>query len=164
MIGLRIWMIKKALRVFFLYRRHIIHVEFKEVIHSHFVNMWSWIYSYHIMCLSFHVIKEIIEGIMNDTRETYWNLCGQLINHCINNPLFNYRSKHIDTRFHYLWDCIANKKVKVKYVKIKDQAADIFIKPLKYDVFIKMRDLLGVMKKSSLKRDVESKLDFNSKK
>jgi hypothetical protein len=49
-------------------------------------------------------------------------------------------------------------------VKIKYQAADIFIKPLKYDVFIKMRDLLGVMKKSSLKGDVVSKLDFNSKK
>jgi hypothetical protein len=49
-------------------------------------------------------------------------------------------------------------------VKIKYQAADILLKQLKYDVFIKMRDLLGVMKKSSLKRDVESKLDFNSKK
>jgi hypothetical protein len=36
-------------------------------------------------------------------------------------------------------------------VKIKDQAADIFIKPLKYDVFIKMRDLLGVMKREMLK-------------
>jgi hypothetical protein len=29
---------------------------------------------------------------------------------------------------------------------------NIFTKPLKYDVFVKMRDLLGVIKKSSLRR------------
>jgi len=37
---------------------------------------------------------------------------------------------------------------------------NIFTKPLKYDIFVKMRDLLGVIKKSSLKRGVESKPDF----
>ena len=74
------------------------------------------------------------------------------------NPVFHDRSKHIDTRFHYLQDCIANKEVEVKYMKTQDQVADIFTKPLKYDVFIKMRDVLGVMKKSSLRGDIESKL------
>jgi len=76
------------------------------------------------------------------------------------NQVFHERSKHIDIRFHYLRDCIANKKVEVKYVKTQYQVADIFIKPLKYDVFIKIRDVLGVMKKSSLRWNVESKLDF----
>jgi len=33
------------------------------------------------------------------------------------NPVFHDRSKHIETRFHYLRDCITNKKIKVKYVK-----------------------------------------------
>jgi len=65
------------------------------------------------------------------------------------NPIF-YDSKYIDTRFHCLWDCIANKKVEVKYVKTQDKVTYIFIKPLKYDVFIKIRDVLGVMEKSSL--------------
>jgi hypothetical protein len=41
---------------------------------------------------------------------------------------------------------------------------DIFTKPLKYDVFIKIRDVLEVMKKSSLRRDVESKSNFSFKK
>jgi hypothetical protein len=76
------------------------------------------------------------------------------------NLVFHERSKHIDIRFHYLRDCIANKKVEVKYVKTQDQVADIFIKPLKSDVFIKIRDVLVVMKKSSLRWNVESKLDF----
>jgi hypothetical protein len=68
-----------------------------------------------------------------------------------NNLVFHYRSKHINTRFYYLWDCIANKEIEVKYVKTQNQFADIFTKPLKYDVFIEMRDMLGVMKKSSLR-------------
>ena len=72
--------------------------------------------------------------------------------------VFHDRNKHIDIRFHYLRDCITNKEVEVKYMKTQDPVANIFTKPLKYDVFIKMRDILGVMKKSSLRGDVESKL------
>jgi hypothetical protein len=52
-----------------------------------------------------------------------------------NNLVFHDRSKHIDTRFHYLRDCIANKKIEVKYVKTQDQVVNIFTKPLKYYVF-----------------------------
>jgi len=33
------------------------------------------------------------------------------------NPVFHDKSKHINTIFHYLRDCITNKKVEVKYVK-----------------------------------------------
>jgi len=62
------------------------------------------------------------------------------------NPVFYDKSKHIDTRFHYLRDCIANKKIEVKYVKTQDQITCIFIKPLKYDVFAKMRDMMRAMK------------------
>jgi len=62
------------------------------------------------------------------------------------NPVFYDKSKHIDTRFHYLRDCIANKEIEVKYVKTQDQITYIFIKPLKYDVFAKMRDMMRAMK------------------
>ena len=62
------------------------------------------------------------------------------------NPVFYDKSKHIHTRFHYLRDCIANKEIEVKYVKTQDQITYIFIKPLKYDVFAKMRDMMRAMK------------------
>jgi hypothetical protein len=65
------------------------------------------------------------------------------------NPVFHDRSKHIDIRFHYIRDYIANKEVKVKYVKTPDQLVHIFTKALKYDVFVKMRDMLGVMKNNN---------------
>jgi len=41
-------------------------------------------------------------------------------------------------------------------VKTQDQVANIFTKPLKYDIFNKMRDVLEVMKKSSLKGNNKS--------
>jgi hypothetical protein len=68
-----------------------------------------------------------------------------------NNLVFYDRSKHNDTIFHNLQDCIANKEVEVNYAKTQDQVANIFTKPPKNDVFIKMRNTLGVMKKSNLR-------------
>ena len=47
------------------------------------------------------------------------------------NPVFHDRSKHIDTRYHYIKECIARKQVHIEYVKTQDQVADIFTKPLK---------------------------------
>ena len=60
------------------------------------------------------------------------------------NPVFHERSKHIDTRYHYIRECIARKEVRVEYVKSQDQAADIFTKPLKRETFIKLRSIIGV--------------------
>jgi len=75
----------------------------------------------------------------------------------VKNLVFHNRSKHIDIRFHYLQDCIINKEVEVKHVKTQNQVANIFSKPLKYDVFAKIRDMLRVIKM----RDVESKPEFS---
>ena len=60
------------------------------------------------------------------------------------NPVFHDRSKHIDTRYHYIRECITRKDVQVEYVKSQDQIADIFTKPLKHEEFIKLRSLLGM--------------------
>ena len=60
------------------------------------------------------------------------------------NPFFYDRSKHIDTRYHFIRVYIARKEVQIKYVKSQDQAVDIFTKPLKKKDFIKFRSLLGV--------------------
>ncbi|XP_059629556.1 secreted RxLR effector protein 161-like [Cornus florida] len=47
------------------------------------------------------------------------------------NPVFHERSKHIDTRFHFIRECITKKEVELKFIKSQDQVADIFTKPLK---------------------------------
>ncbi|KAG6408832.1 hypothetical protein SASPL_131857 [Salvia splendens] len=60
------------------------------------------------------------------------------------NPVFHNRSKHIDTSYHYIRECIANQEIQVEYVKSQDQVADIFTKPLNHEDFIKIRTLLGM--------------------
>ena len=54
------------------------------------------------------------------------------------NPVFHDRSKHIDTRYHFIRECIASKEVQLDFVKSQDQVADIFTKPLNYDTFYKL--------------------------
>ena len=60
------------------------------------------------------------------------------------NPVFHDWSKHIDTQYHYIRECITRKEVQVEYLKSQDQAADIFTKPLKHEDFVKLRNLLGI--------------------
>ncbi len=62
------------------------------------------------------------------------------------NPVFHDRSKHIDIRYHYIRECITRKDVQVEYVKSQDQIADIFTKPLKFEDFARLRNLLGLIK------------------
>ena len=63
------------------------------------------------------------------------------------NVVFHDRSKHIDTPYHYIRECIMRKDVQLEYVKSHDQVADIFTKPLKQEDFTKLRSLIrGVLK------------------
>jgi len=55
------------------------------------------------------------------------------------NPVFHERSKHIDTRYHFIRECIIKKKVELTHVKNQDQVADIFTKPLKFKDFRRLR-------------------------
>ena len=36
------------------------------------------------------------------------------------NPVFHDRSKHIDTRYHFIRECIARKEVQLEFVKSQD--------------------------------------------
>ncbi|KAL0386129.1 UNVERIFIED_CONTAM: Retrovirus-related Pol polyprotein from transposon TNT 1-94 [Sesamum radiatum] len=72
------------------------------------------------------------------------------------NPVFHDRSKHIDARFHFIRDCIANKEIEVEYIKTLDQVADIFTMTLKKDRFQQLRKMIGVVKESSLEGGVEN--------
>ena len=72
------------------------------------------------------------------------------------NLVFQDRSKHIDARYHFIRECIAREEVQLEFLKSQDQVADIFNEPLKYDTFYKLRALLGVIRKTSLRGDVRS--------
>ncbi len=64
------------------------------------------------------------------------SLCKNLVHH--------ERSKHIDTRFHHIRECIEEGLIEVQHVNTKDQLADIFTKSLGRQKFIEMRKKVGV--------------------
>ncbi|RDY12725.1 Copia protein, partial [Mucuna pruriens] len=47
------------------------------------------------------------------------------------NLVFHEQNNHIDTRYHFIRQCIVKKEVELVHVKTQDQVVDIFIKPLK---------------------------------
>jgi hypothetical protein len=59
--------------------------------------------------------------------------------------LYHERSKHIDTQYHYIRECIADGVVDVNQVGTDDQLADILTKPLGRIWFVEMRLRLGVI-------------------
>lgn len=70
------------------------------------------------------------------------------------NPVMHGRSKHIDVRFHFLRNLTKEGTIELVHCKSQDQLADIMTKPLKIDVFQKLRKLLGVCDMSDIISDI----------
>ena len=55
------------------------------------------------------------------------------------------KTKHIPIKYHFLWEQVAEKNIKVEYVGTKEQVADIFTKPLPRQSFEYIRQRLRVI-------------------
>ncbi|KAJ8616030.1 hypothetical protein MRB53_035402 [Persea americana] len=60
------------------------------------------------------------------------------------NAALHSRTKHIDTRMHFIRDLVTGKVVDIQYCSTHDQLADVLTKALPKDKFIRFRTLLGV--------------------
>lgn len=60
------------------------------------------------------------------------------------NPVFHGRSKHIDTRFHFIRECIEEGQIIVDYVRTEEQRADPLTKALPIGRLATMCHLLGI--------------------
>jgi hypothetical protein len=60
------------------------------------------------------------------------------------NPVMYGRSKHIDIRFHFLRDLVKDGVIELTQCSTHEQVADIMTKPLKIEVFSKIRESMGV--------------------
>lgn len=60
------------------------------------------------------------------------------------NPTMHGRTKHIDTRFHFIRDLVCNGEISVVYCSTNEQVADIFTKALPSCKFEYFREALGV--------------------
>ena len=61
------------------------------------------------------------------------------------NPVFPDKSKHIDIKYHYIRDMVQRGAVKLQYVVMDEQIADVLMKPLARVMFEYIREKLGVL-------------------
>ena len=60
------------------------------------------------------------------------------------NPVHHNRTKHIDTRYHLIRECVEGKKIKIVFIWREDQLADMFTKALGILKFLEMRGQIGI--------------------
>ena len=60
------------------------------------------------------------------------------------NPIQHSRSKHIEIRYHFIREHVANEDVNLEYINTENQLADIFTKSLREDKFCSLRRKLEI--------------------
>jgi hypothetical protein len=65
----------------------------------------------------------------------------------IENPMFHEKMKHIEIRYHYIRDMVQKGVLKLQYVDIDEQVADVLTKPLSSVKFEHFRDNIDVVQK-----------------
>ena len=63
----------------------------------------------------------------------------------LENPVFHDKSKHIKNKYHYIKDMVQRGAVKLLYVTMEEQIADVLMKPLARLKFEYFRERLGVL-------------------
>ena len=63
------------------------------------------------------------------------------------NLVFHDKSKHIEFKYHFIWDMVQKGAVKLKYVPTEEQVADVLTKPLDRVKFEYFRDKISVVQK-----------------
>jgi len=66
------------------------------------------------------------------------------------NPTLHSKTKHIEINHHFIRDHIQKGDIEIMFVKIENQLADLFTKPLAGDRFNKLRTELGILDMKNL--------------
>ncbi|KAJ9561720.1 hypothetical protein OSB04_006880 [Centaurea solstitialis] len=69
------------------------------------------------------------------------------------NAVFHGRSKHINTKFHFIRECVEEGSIYVEHVSGEEQKADILTKALPRVKFLEMRDLMGIKGLDDMKQN-----------
>ena len=64
--------------------------------------------------------------------------------------MFHNRTKHIDTKFHYIRELVNNAEIVLQHCRTQEQVLDILTKPLDQKSFEFLRKLLGMTDNSAV--------------
>lgn len=64
------------------------------------------------------------------------------------NPVKHSKTNHIPIKYHFVKEQLAEKNIKLEYVRTKKQIVDIFTKPLPHEAFEYLRQKLGILPSS----------------
>ena len=99
-----------------------------------------------VNCSNIVWFKQLLAGVKVEIKDPvvicYDNTSATNIS---NNPMMHSKTKHIAIKYHFLRELVQDKEVRLEYVNIKEQIADIFTKPLPKDAFLYLRGKLGVI-------------------
>ena len=85
-------------------------------------------------------IRRIMIDLMQDQEGATKIYCdNNSIIELSKNQVFHKRSKHIDTRYHFIRELINNGEIYIEFSKSENQFADIFTKPLAKEIFKHLR-------------------------
>ncbi len=77
------------------------------------------------------------------------------------NPMHHERTKHIDIKYHFIREKVANKQVLIEYVETEEQIADILTKPLTKGPFEHLREKLGLIEDKEIFHSIKGNVGSN---
>ena len=60
------------------------------------------------------------------------------------NPEFHKQNKHIEIKWHWIWEAVELRKIQISYISTKEMIADGLTKPLASGPFQAFKELLGM--------------------
>jgi hypothetical protein len=93
-------------------------------------------------------LQKLLVGLFDLELEATRIWCdNQICVKLLENLMFHDKSKHIEIKYHYIRDMVQKGAMKLQYVTIDEQIADVLTKPLSRVKFVYFRDKLGVVQK-----------------
>ena len=90
-------------------------------------------------------MKKFLEELGQEQEDLKLYCDSQSAIHLSKNPMFHFRSKHIDIRYHWIRDVLESKQLKLEKIHTNGNTSDMMIKALPKEKLVRCRKSAGVM-------------------